>query len=253
MGRDAKAEYLAGHIPGAVHFDIDEVKDPASPLPHMLPTPELFARHMARLGIGDGMRIVVYDGAGLFSAPRVWWTLRSFGANDVVVLDGGFPKWTAEGRPVEEGQVTRRPASFTPRFDNGAVAGLADIRRTLESGSAQIVDARPAERFRGEAPEPRPGIPSGHMPGSYSLPFAQIVADGRMKDADGLRAAFAAAGVDMTRPIVTTCGSGVSAAILALALEEIGRPAKALYDGSWAEWASTEGCPIENGPGGPKA
>jgi thiosulfate/3-mercaptopyruvate sulfurtransferase len=208
---------------------------------------------MARLGIGDGMRIVVYDGAGLFSAPRVWWTLRSFGANDVVVLDGGFPKWTAEGRPVEEGQVTRRPASFTPRFDNGAVAGLADIRRTLESGSAQIVDARPAERFRGEAPEPRPGIPSGHMPGSYSLPFAQIVADGRMKDADGLRAAFAAAGVDMTRPIVTTCGSGVSAAILALALEEIGRPAKALYDGSWAEWASTEGCPIENGPGGPKA
>ena len=248
MNRDAEAEYRAGHIPGAVRFDIDAVKDEASDLPHMLPRPEVFSSAVRKLGIGDGMRIVVYDGAGLFSAPRVWWTFRAFGARDVFVLDGGLPKWKAEGRPVTDEPTRRQPHHFTARFDHGVVRDLDDVRRALASGAAQVVDARPADRFRGEAPEPRPGLRSGHMPGALNLPFATLIEDGRLKPPGAIAAAFAGAGVDPARPIITSCGSGISAAILWLALETIGHDRLGLYDGSWAEWGGRDDTEVVGGP-----
>jgi thiosulfate/3-mercaptopyruvate sulfurtransferase len=251
QNRDAKAEYLAAHIPGAVHFDIEEISDRSSPLPHMVPSPEQFARQMGELGIGDGMRIVVYDGAGLFSAPRVWWMLRVFGARHVHILDGGMPKWRGENRPVEPGPVQRPKAVFTTRFDASAVADLGGVRKALETGAAQVIDARSAERFTGAAPEIRPGISSGHMPGALNAPSASLLDNGRLRPTSELAALLDRAGLDRGRPVITSCGSGVSAAIISLALDELGSPAKALYDGSWTEWASTEGSPIAKGPAGP--
>ncbi|HEY8579640.1 MAG TPA: 3-mercaptopyruvate sulfurtransferase [Beijerinckiaceae bacterium] len=245
--RDPRGEYLREHIPGAVFFDLEAISDQATKLPHMMPDPIAFASAMRKLGVGDGMEIVVYDGGGVFSSPRIWWMLKTFGARDVHVLDGGLPKWKAEGRPVEDGETMRNPAHFTARLDSGAVATLADVRRALESG-VQVVDARSAARFRGEAPEPRPGLPSGHMPGALNLPSSELVADGRMRGPDELRAALDAAGVDPDKPLVTSCGSGVSAAIINLSLAMLGKRAPRLYDGSWTEWASTPGAAIEPPP-----
>lgn len=244
MNRDGKAEFAQAHIPKAVHFDIDAVRDETSPLPHMLPSPAAFAAAVGAMGIAETMTIIVYDGAGLFAAPRVRWTFMVMGARDVRILDGGLPKWRAEGRPVLQGTPQPKPRVFKPSFDADAVADLDAVRAALDNGQAQVVDARPAARFRGEAPEPRPGLAAGHMPGSLNLPFDRIVGDGRMVPPEMVRSAFAEAGVDLSRPVITTCGSGVSAAILSLAMETAGAKAERLYDGSWAEWGGRADCPV---------
>lgn len=249
-GRNAKDEYLAEHIPGAIFFDIDDLVDETSDLPHMLPSQVKFASRMKKMGIGDGMRIVVYDTHGLFSAARVWWTFRAMGHKDVAILNGGLPKWKAEARPLEDGRpVPRTARHFTPLKDNDLVRDLDDMKRYVAEGNMQIVDARPAGRFDGRDPEPRPGLRSGHIPGSRNVPSPKILNDdGTLKSRDELIVIFKDAGIDPSKPVVTTCGSGVTAAMLSFALAVIGHTNAAVYDGSWAEWGRENGLPVETGP-----
>lgn len=246
-GRSGAKEFLEAHIPGAVFFDIDALSDRASPLPHMLPDAQAFARDIGALGIGDGARIVVYDALGLFSAPRAWWTLQVFGAADVKVLDGGLPAWKAAGLPLESGAATRPAARFTARLDPTRVADISRVEAALGDGRTQVLDARQAARFRGEVPEPRAGLRSGHMPGSLNLPYGQLLKDGHLRSPEEIEAILDAAGLDPSRPVITSCGSGVTAAVLWLALARIGRPPVALYDGSWTEWGGSDK-PIATGP-----
>jgi len=243
--REAQAEYRGGHIPGAVFFDIEAISDHSTDLPHMLPGTTHFGEAVGALGIGDGDSVVVYDSAGLLSAARVWWTFRVFGAKKVYILDGGLPRWKSEGRPIEKGDAARAPKTFNAEMNVGAVAMLADVRMALNDESAQIVDARPPERFSGKAPEPRPGLHAGHMPGSFNVPYSRLIENGRLVPRARIEAAFTEAGVDLDKPIITSCGSGVTAAILTLALESIGRAPKGLYDGSWAEWGSRPDLPVK--------
>jgi thiosulfate/3-mercaptopyruvate sulfurtransferase len=252
-GRNARDEYLAEHIPGALFFDIEDIADEDNPLPHMLPSTIKFASRVKRMGIGDGVRVIAYDSVGLYSAARAWWMFRAMGHNDVAVLNGGLKKWKAEGRPVADGEPPRRtPRHFSPRFHAELVRDASDVRALVDSPKAQIVDARSAARFEGREADPRPGLRAGHIPGSRSVPYASLLnADGTLKSEPELGAVFAAAGVDIGRPVVASCGSGVTAGIVALALAILGRPDAAVYDGSWVEWgAENNGLPIATGPAG---
>lgn len=247
--RDARAEYAEQHIPGARFFDIDDVSDDKSDLPHMAPPVEKFMSRLRSMGVGDGHRVVVYDGAGLFSAARVWWLFRLMGKTDVAVLDGGLPKWLAEGRPVEDMAPVVRDRHMTARRDAQLVKDVTQVAAASKLGTAQILDARAAERFRGEAEEPRAGLRAGHIPGSRNLPFTELLTpNGCFRPEAELRTAFEAAGIDLSKPVITTCGSGVTAAVLSLALEKIGHRNHALYDGSWAEWGAYEDLKVATGP-----
>ena len=247
MRRDARAEFDMHHVPGAVFFDVDAASDPDSPLPHMLTGPEQFARYAGRLGLSDRDTIVVYDGMGLFSAPRVWWNLRLMGAVKTVILDGGLPAWIEARLPVESGSAPLYPALFGAHRATGQVATLDEMVRIVRDGDEQIVDARPAGRFAGTEPEPRAGMRSGHMPGARSLPATDLQENGRLLPPDRLRAVLRDAGVDPNKPAVTTCGSGVTAATITLALETLGAPTHRLYDGSWSEWGGREDTPVDTG------
>ena len=246
--RDPNREYDLAHIPGAVFFDIDEIADTDSDLPHMLPSAAKFASRVKAMGLGDGSTIVVYDGGG-FRAARTWWAFRAMGHENVFVLDGGLAKWIAEGRPVEDLPPSPQERHFTPRFTADLVRDKDQVRKAIDTGREQLIDARPAGRFTGETPEPREGLRSGHMPGARSVPASAVIApDGTLLPAEKLRAVFQEAGVDLAKPIVTTCGSGVTASILALALHRLGLPRVAVYDGSWTEWGGLPDTPVVTGP-----
>lgn len=247
-GRDGRAEYDAEHIPGARFFDIDEISDQRSSLPHMAPPPEKFMSRMRAMGIGDGHQVVVYDSKGVWTAPRVWWTFRLMGKNDVAVLDGGLPKWKAEGREIEDLPPMVRDRHMTVQRQAHLVKDVSQVASASKLGDWQIVDARSTERFRGEVEEPRPGLRSGHIPGSFNLPFGELTNDdGTMKDLPALKAAFDKAGIDLNKPVITSCGSGVTAAILSLALERLGHTKNAVYDGSWSEWGMYPDLAVEKG------
>jgi thiosulfate/3-mercaptopyruvate sulfurtransferase len=250
MQRDPRAEHAAAHIPGAVFWDLDELSDRGSPLPHMLPDPAALERSLRALGLSAGDRIVVYDGSGTnLSAPRVWWTLRAAGHDAVAVLDGGFAAWRGEGHPVESGAVRRPEGSFIVRFRSAMVRSMVEVSAQLARGGAVVADARARGRFEGTEPEPRPGLRGGHIPGAKNLPFTDLVApDGRLLPVEELRRRFDAAGIPADRPVILSCGSGVTACALGLGLELLGRHDWAVYDGSWTEWGAADGPPIETGP-----
>lgn len=247
-GRDAVAEYTARHIPGARFFDIDEISDQRSGLPHTAPPAEKFISRMRAMGVGDGHQVVIYDATGLFSAARVWWTFRLMGKTDVAVLDGGLPKWLAEGRPVSDMPPIPRDRHMTATRQNALIKDVTQVARAAKLGDHVIVDARAPARFRGEVAEPRAGLRSGRIPGSRNVFFGDLLADdGTMKTPEDLRAVFEAAGVDLSRPVITTCGSGTTAAILNLALQRMGKSDHSIYDGSWSEWGQYADLPIATG------
>jgi thiosulfate/3-mercaptopyruvate sulfurtransferase len=248
-GRNAKAEYENAHIPGARFFDIDEISDQRSALPHMAPPVEKFMSRMRAMGVGDGHQVVIYDSTGIFSAPRVWWTIRLMGKMDVAVLDGGLPKWRAEGREIEDLPPIVRDRHMTVSRQAGLVKDVTQVAHAAKLGLAEVLDARGPGRFAGTEAEPRPGLRSGHIPGSRNTPFSTLLnADGTMREPAELKAILQAAGVDLAKPVITTCGSGVTAAIVSLALERIGHRNHALYDGSWSEWGMYEDLPVATGP-----
>ena len=247
--RDAKAEFLGSRIPGSQFFDIDELSDTSSPLPHMLPSPEKFSSRMKKLGIGDGKKVIAYDSLGLFSAARAWWMFRVFGHDDVAVLDGGLPKWKAEGRPLQDDPALKpQERHFTARYQSMLVRDLADVATAIKSGTAQIADARSPGRFRGEEAEPRAGIRAGHMPGARNVHYTSLLnPDGTLKPANAIAATFAAAGIDLSQPVITSCGSGITAAVLTLGLTLAGARDHALYDGSWTEWGGNPASAVVTG------
>ncbi|CDZ72040.1 Sulfurtransferase [Neorhizobium galegae bv. orientalis] len=253
QNRDADAEYAAGHIPGAIRFDHDRVADHSTGLPHMVPAPDVFAEAVGRMGIRENDRIVIYDGPGIFSSPRGWWLFRIMGARQVFVLDGGIDGWKAEGRPLETTVPSPEPVTFTPNFRVDKVIDFQTMLSIVSDGTRQIADARPAGRFAGTDPEPRAGMRSGHMPGALSLPSGTFSVNGKLRSLPELQTAIEDAGIDFGRPVVTSCGSGITAAIITLALESLGHEDNALYDGSWTEWGSRQDTPVVTGPPAPKA
>ncbi|PWL17895.1 3-mercaptopyruvate sulfurtransferase [Falsochrobactrum shanghaiense] len=246
-GRNGREEYDAAHIPGAVFFDQDEIADKDSGLPHTLPSPELFARHAGSMGITADETVIVYDGPGMFSAPRVWWIFRVMGIRNALVLDGGFDGWKKAGLPVTSKATKIAPSLFTPAFDAAKVVSFNEMREIVDRGSAQIADARASSRFTGRDAEPRAGMRSGHMPGARNVPVTSLSANGELKDLDSLRQIFADAGVDLDKPVVTSCGSGVTAAVITLALTSLGHQENRLYDGSWSEWGGRPDTPVVTG------
>lgn len=248
MGRDGKAEYHAGHIPGARFFDIDEISDTRSALPHMAPPVEKFMSRMRAMGVGDGHQVVVYDGYGLFSAARAWWLFRLMGKTDIAVLDGGYPKWTAEGRPTEDLPPVLKDRHITVQRQAHLVRDVTQVAAASKLGDHTILDARSPSRFRGDAPEPREGLRAGHIPGSTNMHYETLLnKDRTMKSPEALRTQFEISGADLTKPVITTCGSGVTAAIISLALARIGHENNSLYDGSWAEWGQFDQLKVETG------